>query len=81
MTMIKALPPRTLWQIFAAPLALSVITGAGLAAALTGDGIWDALSWIALSIPLATLVVFVFLSRRRPAARRCGEIRSKGRIG
>jgi hypothetical protein len=64
--MNKASPRRTLGQIFAAPLALAAITAAGLVAALTGDGIWDVLSWIALGIPPAALMAFVFLSCRKP---------------
>jgi FtsH-binding integral membrane protein len=67
--MKKASSSRTLWQIFAAPLAVAIITAAGLVAALMGDGIWDALSWIALGIPLATLAVFIFLSWRNSPAR------------
>lgn len=61
------LPPSsrlTLRQIFAAPAALAAVTMAGLLAALAGDGAWDALSWIALCVPLATLVVHVSLSGR-----------------
>ncbi len=34
----------------------SVITLCGLLSALFGDGIWDELSWIALTIPLLVIV-------------------------
>jgi amino acid transporter len=65
MTAHEARSQRTLRRIFAAPLILAAITGVGLVAALTGDGIWDMLSWIALGIPLATLIVFVSRPSRR----------------
>jgi hypothetical protein len=64
MTADKASSRRTLRQVFAAPLALALVTVVGLVAALAGDGAWDAFSWIALAIPLATLAVFVSLSGR-----------------
>jgi hypothetical protein len=64
MTADKASSRRTLPQVFAAPLALALVTVVGLVAALAGDGAWDAFSWIALGIPLATVVVFVSLSGR-----------------
>ena len=39
------------WKVFSVPLAIALATGAGLFGALLGDGAWDALSWIGLSIP------------------------------
>ncbi len=35
------------------PLALALLTAFGLVSALTGDGAWDALSWVALALVLA----------------------------
>lgn len=62
---------RTLRQIFAAPLALAAVTAGGLVAALIGDGVWDALSWIMLGVPLAALAVFVSRAgRSRPSKQR-----------
>src|SRR5690606_27813723 len=43
---------RSLWGVFAAPIAIAVFTLVGLVAALTGDGLRDAVSWIALAVPL-----------------------------
>ena len=40
-----------MWQIFAFPLLLGVLTTVGLVAALVGDGIWDGLSWLTLGFP------------------------------
>ena len=38
-------------KVFCVPLAIALVTGAGLFAALLGDGAWDVLSWIGLGIP------------------------------
>ena len=48
---------RSAASIFAVPMLLGAITLAGLFIALTGDGLRNAASWAALSIPIA-----VFLS-------------------
>ena len=45
----------TLWRIFRIPVALAVATLIGLASALLGDGVWDALSWATLALPLAVV--------------------------
>jgi hypothetical protein len=52
--MTMARPPRkTMAQIFGWPLLIAASTAVGLVAALLGDGIWDALSWVALAAPVA----------------------------
>lgn len=43
----------TLGRIFAAPLALALLTAVGLVGALVGDGAWDAASWLMLGAPVA----------------------------
>jgi hypothetical protein len=43
----------SLRRIFGIPLMLGILSLVGLVAALLGDGIWDAVSWIALGTPLA----------------------------
>ncbi len=43
-------------KVYGAALVIAAITLYGLLSALLGDGIWDALSWIALAIPLAVIV-------------------------
>jgi hypothetical protein len=50
---------RTLRQIFTVPLFVGVLSAAGLISALVGDGWWDRLSWIFLSVPV--LLYFFFL--------------------
>jgi hypothetical protein len=39
------------WKVFGTPMALGLLTAAGLFAALLGEGVWDALSWIGLGVP------------------------------
>jgi hypothetical protein len=39
------------WKVFATPTVIALLSGAGLFAALLGDGVWDALSWLGLGIP------------------------------
>jgi len=40
------------WKVFSAPLAIGLVSATGLFAALLGEGVWDALSWIGLGIPV-----------------------------
>jgi len=56
---------QSLSQIFAAPALVALLSAAGLAGALVGDGIWDWLSSICLAIPVAIFAVCVV---RRKAA-------------
>ena len=46
---------RGLWMIFRWPLLLGVLSLFGLISALVGDGVWDALSWLALAAPAAAV--------------------------
>ena len=52
-------------QIFLAPLVLAVVTIAGLIFALVGDGMWDAVSWLALAVPLAVTAWYIRPGRSR----------------
>jgi hypothetical protein len=48
----------TMTQIFAAPAApaaIAAVSLVGLVSALLGDGLFDAVSWAALAVPLATI--------------------------
>jgi len=47
---------QSLYQIFAAPFTVAVISIAGLVSALVGDGWWDSLSWVTLGVQ-----VFLYL--------------------
>lgn len=43
-------------KVYGAAVIIAVIPLCGLMSALFGDGIWDEVSWVALSIPLAIIV-------------------------
>ncbi|WP_416427233.1 hypothetical protein RAM80_14835 [Pseudomonas sp. App30] len=43
--------PSRFWATWGMPLLIAVLGGAGLFAALLGDGAWDVLSWIGLGLP------------------------------
>jgi hypothetical protein len=58
---------RSAWAVFRWPLLVGVICGAGLGLALVGDGVWDGLSWLALSLPIVLAVVYW----RRAGHKRC----------
>jgi hypothetical protein len=51
-------------QIFAAPVAVAIVSLVGLLAALVGDGWWDAASWAALAVPVALYLLFLW--QRKP---------------
>jgi hypothetical protein len=55
---------QTLRQIFAAPLVIGILSTVGLLAALIGDNVWDAVSWVGLAIPFLLFVFFIY--RRAP---------------
>lgn len=54
---------RTLTQIFAAPLVIAIVSTVGLISALVGDGWWDAVSWVALGLPVLLYLLFIWQSR------------------
>ena len=47
------------------PIALGVVTLAGLVAGLVGDGVWDALAWTGLGLPMLACVWYGFKRRKR----------------
>lgn len=52
------------WRIFAWPILIAVASLIGLVAALLGDGVLDALSWLGLAIPVV-MVTWAMRARRR----------------
>ncbi|MFT3815801.1 MAG: hypothetical protein QM740_20955 [Acidovorax sp.] len=53
---------QRVWKI---PIALAVLTVFGLLAALMGTGVWHALAWIALAIPIVVAAYFGMRPGRR----------------
>ena len=58
---------QSLGAIFWIPAIIAAVSCAGLLSALIGDGVWDGLSWLTLSIPIVVAVWFAALRRRRVA--------------
>jgi hypothetical protein len=52
-------------RIFLAPAIMASIVACGLLSALLGDGIWDALSWVALLAPVAAIAYFARREKTR----------------
>ena len=50
---------RNFWQVFGAPIVLGVVSIVGLIAALIGNGFYDAVSWITLSIPVIVIAKYL----------------------
>lgn len=60
---MKRAARRGLGAVFAAPLAIAVLSAVGLIAALTGDGWRDAVSWLGLGAPVA-ITLWAMAARR-----------------
>lgn len=52
--MSASLSTRQIWSM---PIALALVSAAGLISALLGDRIWDVLSWMALAEPVVVICV------------------------
>lgn len=51
---------KTLGEIFFLPTVIGVLSLVGLIAALVGDGLWDAVSWASLGIPVIVTVWMIW---------------------
>ena len=49
--------PSPLLKLWAMPVLLALFSTGGLISALLGDGFCDALSWLALSVPIMVLSI------------------------
>jgi membrane protein implicated in regulation of membrane protease activity len=57
---------QSLGAIFFLPGIIAAVSCAGLVSALIGDGVWDGLSWLTLSAPIAIVLWFAFRRRKSP---------------
>lgn len=53
-------------KVYGPACVIAVITLCGLLSALFGDGVWDQLSWLALTIPLTVVAWSYFKPRKSP---------------
>ncbi|RZL11237.1 MAG: hypothetical protein EOO89_20520 [Pedobacter sp.] len=60
---------KTFFHIWTVPIILAIISSIGLLSALNGDSIWDALSWLALAIPLIVGGYFLWLALKKKRLR------------
>jgi hypothetical protein len=56
-----------LWRVFRVPAAIALASAVGLVSALVADGVWDAVSWLALG-GAAAVGVWCALVRERGTA-------------
>jgi hypothetical protein len=59
----SAVAHKTVWEVFRAPVLVATITTAGLTFALFGNGLWDAISWLALAVPVL-IAIFYWIKRQ-----------------
>ncbi|TWT14797.1 DUF4175 domain-containing protein [Reyranella sp. CPCC 100927] len=64
MTLRSTDSTMSMWRVFGVPLLLAVATVIGLISALLADGVWDALSWITLALPMVVAAWAIWLRRR-----------------
>jgi hypothetical protein len=56
---------KSFLHIWTIPFILGLISAFGLLAALNGEGFWDAMSWLALAIPLVVGSYFLYTAFKR----------------
>lgn len=47
------------WFIYRMPLVLALFTLLGLTSGVLGDGVWDAVSWLGLGVPIVVIGWFM----------------------
>ena len=52
------------WSPWGWPLAIAILSAAGLVGGLVGNGAWDWLSWIGLGVPCIAALWFGLRGRR-----------------
>jgi len=60
---------RSGWEVFRAPLLIGLVSAAGLAFGLFGDGLWDGLCWLGLSVPILLSLVYGVAWKRKSVSK------------
>jgi hypothetical protein len=53
---------KTFLHIWLIPIIIAVVSAIGLISALTGDDIWDVLSWLTLAAPIVVGAYYMFIN-------------------
>lgn len=64
---------KTFWKVWGTPAIIGILSAIGLFSALTGDGFYDLISWLALGVPV---VVTVWFLAKKKKTQRTGRIKS-----
>lgn len=62
------------WKVWGIPIVIGIFSGIGLISALTGDGVFDLISWLTLGGPVLLTLWYLF-KKKKPAA----NLRTKSR--
>jgi hypothetical protein len=57
------------WRLWGWPLVLAVLSAIGLISALVADGVWDGVSWLLLTAPVAVSVIYGLRRHKAPSRR------------
>ena len=69
-SLIKSGMKSTFWKVWGVPIIIGILSAAGLLSALTGDGVWDLVSWVSLGVPVLVAIWFVPWRRSRQVAKK-----------
>ncbi|MCE7072987.1 MULTISPECIES: hypothetical protein [unclassified Dyadobacter] len=54
------------WKVWGLPIIIGILSAIGLLSALTGDGLYDLLSWLTLGIPVVLAVWYLVKPKKNP---------------
>lgn len=53
------------WKIWGIPVIIGICSAFGLVSALTGDGMFDYLSWLTLGLPVVVTVFYLLKTKKQ----------------